>query len=206
MDRATNRARGGFTLIELLVVMAIIAVLAGLVVASVSKLRSRALVATATTQISSLEGAVNNYRSSTTIFPNAGAPAPKDDPEGLFRALCTGNPRLGGDRESYIDVGEWPEEQIGVWPGSYRQGPEAQYDKPSPEQLDFSGGDYTPLVLLDPWGHPYHYVEWDSHPRNRRQLAGGQFRARGNQKFAIWSDGPNGINEWGEGDDVTSWK
>jgi prepilin-type N-terminal cleavage/methylation domain-containing protein len=200
--RHAKRSRAGFTLIELLVVISIIAVLAGLVVASVGKVRGRAMVATATTQISSLKGALSNYRGSTTIFPNGGIAAPKDDPEALFKALYTGNPRMGGDRESYID--DWPGEQLGLWPGDFRQGAEARYDPPSPDQLEFHSS-YTPVVFLDPWGHPYHYVEWDSHPRAQRQLEGGQFQARGNQKFAIWSDGPNGINDWGEEDDINSW-
>ncbi len=109
---------------------------------------------------------------------------------------------MGGDRESYLD--DWPEEQIGLWPGSFLQGEEAEYERPSPDQLDFQSN-YTPMVFLDPWGQPYHYVEWDSHPRSRRQLEGGQFKAHGNQKFAIWSNGPNRINDWGKEDDITSW-
>lgn len=38
---------------------------------------------------------------------------------------------------------------------------------------------------LDPWGHPYAY------------------RAEGSFEYVIWSFGPNGVDEKGDGDDVT---
>ena len=44
---------------------------------------------------------------------------------------------------------------------------------------------------IDPWGNPYHFV-FDT--RN------------GSEQFYMWSNGQNGINEFGEGDDVCSWK
>ncbi|GIW73339.1 MAG: hypothetical protein KatS3mg102_2881 [Planctomycetota bacterium] len=198
------RARAGFTLIELLVVMAIITILAGLVVVSVGKIRQRALEAEAVSNIASLKTALEAYHASTTIYPNAGLATPKDDPEALFKALYTGNPRLGGDRESHLS--DWKMERIGLWPGRFLTGEGEEYQTPSREQLDFQSGNYTPCVLLDPWGRPYHYVEWDSHPPSRRQIEGGQLRAVGGQKYAIWSNGPNRRNDWGEEDDITSWK
>lgn len=88
------------------------------------------------------------------------------------------------------------------------------------------------LVLLDPWQSPYHYREWNS----IRQLAKDGYmtnpnitrtivapppqNARGQAPVAsvvdnihspdsydIWSNGPNGVNEYGApgSDDITSW-
>ena len=59
-------------------------------------------------------------------------------------------------------------------------------------------GRRTPFC--DPWGHSYRFcLDYDG---NRRIQVGGT-SVRG--LIAIWSDGPNGINEWGKGDDICSW-
>lgn len=86
-----------------------------------------------------------------------------------------------------------------------------------------------PLVLLDPWGAPYVYREWagvrDSAkqalvvtpiPRSGFSLppnGGGpppvpgpvDDKPRNLSGVDIWSFGPNGVNEFGAGDDVSSW-
>jgi len=75
------------------------------------------------------------------------------------------------------------------------------------------------FTLLDPWGNPYVYVEWASVPQNTKDAAtqnitsntgvtGGEthaLRPHDPSKFDIYSFGPNGINEGGEGDDIASW-
>ncbi|MEZ6187516.1 MAG: prepilin-type N-terminal cleavage/methylation domain-containing protein [Planctomycetota bacterium] len=93
------------------------------------------------------------------------------------------------------------------------------------------------LVLLDPWGNPYHYREWASvrdstkdaaiaAPVNRAGVVTGVNLAldrdtetppvqvatvpdnpHNAQSFDIWSNGPNGVNEYGhpDSDDVTNW-
>jgi prepilin-type N-terminal cleavage/methylation domain-containing protein len=84
-------------------------------------------------------------------------------------------------------------------------------------------------VFLDPWGNAYVYVEWASVPLNIKDpLATSQSNkvssipnygnGGGSQTtedhilaphspttFDIYSFGPNGVNEGGEGDDVASW-
>jgi hypothetical protein len=55
--------------------------------------------------------------------------------------------------------------------------------------------------LLDPWGHPYH-IAFDVTQHGTVTI--GQKHLATN--IAIWSDGPNGINEYGEGDDLSNWK
>lgn len=71
-------------------------------------------------------------------------------------------------------------------------------------------------VYLDPWGNPYHYREWSLKP----EAGGGQSKESWAQpsqaqdmrcynftKFDIWSNGPDGVNNYGhpDSDDVTNW-
>lgn len=79
-----------------------------------------------------------------------------------------------------------------------------------------------PLVFLDPWGNPLFYREWASVPTAMKDAAvrtatsnlgvGGTGsdethpdRPHDPSRCDVWSFGPNGVNEWGEGDDITSW-
>lgn len=89
-------------------------------------------------------------------------------------------------------------------------------------------GSSAPLVLLDPWGNPYHYREWGSVRASFKDAMmispvtrSPQTPPEGDtnvinsvrdlphspESFDIWSSGPNGINEFGDpnSDDVTSW-
>jgi hypothetical protein len=85
-----------------------------------------------------------------------------------------------------------------------------------------------PLVLLDPWGSPYHYRNWSriasavkngitSTPPQRTGIQaaphmGGEpplpgpipDRIRDPYGFDVWSNGPNGVNEFAhpDSDDV----
>jgi prepilin-type N-terminal cleavage/methylation domain-containing protein len=193
-----NRRQAGFTLIELLVVILIIGILAGLIVTAVGTVRQRALIAKAKSNIESLKAALAAYNNATGVYPQRGA-NPTDDPEALFRALYTGQPKLGGGRDNYLE--DWPIENLGRWAGP-NPSKDAVWQQPSEDELNFTSN-FSPVVFLDPWGRPYHYVQWYSFPEDQRRL--GSFKAKGGAPFAIWSDGPNRENEWGQGDDVNSW-
>jgi hypothetical protein len=55
-------------------------------------------------------------------------------------------------------------------------------------------------VLTDPWGRPYHIaVDMDG---DGKIVVGGMSV---NKPIAVWSDGPNGIDERGGGDDAKNW-
>lgn len=194
-------ARAGFTLIELLIVISIIAALAGLITASISIAKSRAKRATCKAGINSIALANAAYHTVTGIYPGANR-GPKDDPEALFRALYTANPKHGGSRENHLE--DWDLVNLGLWTGAYQSDVNAIYKVPTDRQMNFDSS-FTSMVFLDPWGRPFHYVEWKSHPRSRRQLSGGSLRAQGDKPFMIWSDGPDMINDWGKKDDITSW-
>ncbi|MGE0713163.1 MAG: prepilin-type N-terminal cleavage/methylation domain-containing protein [Planctomycetota bacterium] len=91
-----------------------------------------------------------------------------------------------------------------------------------------SGGSQQ-LIFLDPWGAPYHYREWASVRSNLKDflitnpigrsctadpnaegavIQNPQDRPHNPEGFDIWSNGPNGVNEYGdpESDDVCSWR
>jgi prepilin-type N-terminal cleavage/methylation domain-containing protein len=197
---SSRKGAAGFTLVELLVVIAIIAVLAGMIISIVGMAQRRAQQTKAKSNITVVSVALEAYNTVNGIYPNGGVTGPaKDDPEALFRALYTGNPRIGGSRENHLD--DWPPEQIGKWSGQFVD----FYQNPMDQELDFTSGAPQRMVLLDPWGRAFHYVEFDSRAPSERTVQGGQLRGRTGQKFAVWSDGPNRTNDWGKEDDVTSW-
>jgi prepilin-type N-terminal cleavage/methylation domain-containing protein len=193
-------AEKGFTLVELLVVIAIIGVLAGMIVGITGMARARAYLAKTKSNMSAMATALEAYNTLTGVYPGAGKTGKaSDDPWAMFLALYTGNPKIGGSRENHL--GDWPLEAIGVWPDGFAW----PYAEPTEDDVDYSNGVRKKCVFLDPWGRAYHYVEFESRTKTDREIASGQLKARGGQSYAIWSDGPNGQNEFGKGDDINSW-
>ena len=73
----------------------------------------------------------------------------------------------------------------------------------NPDQIRFielANEDEGERGMLDPWGNQIHIVaDWSGDGR----VSVGTKRL--DEKIAVWSDGPNGKNESGSGDDITSW-
>jgi prepilin-type N-terminal cleavage/methylation domain-containing protein len=105
----SRRLTAGFTLIELLVVISIIAILAGMIIPTVSKARGRALVAKARTEISGLVTAINQYENDYSRMPasmNARASVGDLNPDFTFGTVhqpAEGNPRA----VKVFDKGDW---------------------------------------------------------------------------------------------------
>jgi len=195
-----HRRDVGFTLIELLLVMGIMSVLASMVIGVGGYSIRKSRIAKARSNIMTISVALEAFDTVNGRLPGAAAPGPaRDDPWALFLGLCTANPAIGEGREHHLE--DWPTSAIGRWEGAFVD----VYATPDEADLDFSSGVRARAVLLDPWGHAFHYVELDSRAPGDRRLGSGRPLVTAGRRYAIWSDGPDGINAFGEGDDVSSW-
>jgi prepilin-type N-terminal cleavage/methylation domain-containing protein len=75
-----RRGRAGFTLIELLIVMAIIALLVGLLVPAVQRVRESAFKTQCANNLRQIGHAISNYTTSNNFLPSGGDPQAKLSP------------------------------------------------------------------------------------------------------------------------------
>jgi hypothetical protein len=171
---------------------------------------TKAKVATARMFVASLKAACMMYEVDTGFFPRGAASV---DEKSLLRndnaALCAAllnRPTIelgGGPNSPYI---EWEPGFIGHAKGEAAE-PLAAGESDDLQKVEFQKkhgpATKTALVLLDPWKNPFVYREWMS---VRARLKDGEKQAHDKNSFDLYSFGPDGKDDKGEGDDVASWR
>lgn len=141
------RRRSAFTLIELLVVIAIIALLAALLFPVLGRVKLRAKIASAKTDMNNIASAVAAYQAAYTV-----APVPKDLPPGVdnaqdysFSITNTDIIVILMDVDQYANLNHRrnPEKHAFLNPGTLKQGTSSP------------GVSLTDYNYRDPWGNPY---------------------------------------------------
>ncbi len=152
-DCRSPRARGasGFTLIELLIVIAIIGILAGLAMTGISTVRERSNKSVTTSDISSLDQALQRYVLDEGVFPGQDAKKIGADDNQfplLFNAIF-GDPKPngpGGRGAPYIEL---KEDKVRVWDeaeDAYRPATRSELFEPRVKKY-----------MVDAWGTPLVY-------------------------------------------------
>lgn len=224
--------RRAFTLIEILVVVAIIVLLASVLLVSFTDVFGRSEEAQARATIETLKSNVQSYESRWGIPPPAnlgelGALVGYNsltDPNTANRGIETLVLALRSRREQgpYIDTPLFADDAR----RTNLDGDTAVEGALAPEFLDVDTAESRELFeIVDPWGNPFVYLDVKS-------IQNGSFEytvtmADGTTEkldvtetqnalrhpttgayptsFVLWSFGPDGVNDYGRGDDITSW-
>ena len=217
--RRRERLRSAaFTLVELLTVIAIISVLAGLTLGSVSLARKFGDRKATEQEIQMLVAAANRYNTERGDYP----------PSTLGALKVKGNNRNEGIEALILAV------QSRKKGGPYHDEFKADRlenrdaDRMAPKEfadlkksLDLAIGTDALFEYVDLWTNPFVYlhnrdyatkakIEYTDRDGGSVSVQASKSQKLGTYQsatsFQIWSFGPNGVNENGEGDDITSWK
>jgi type II secretion system protein G len=205
--------RQGFTLVEVLIVVAIIGVLMGLVLPALMKAGNKAKITETQTIIEQIKAALQEYEHDYGDYPPTSlkdeehySNGVNDGIESLVVHLSNkdkGTPYLELEEKSYSNTD--------------------RDDVPASYPLNWFFGDSQAREIVDSWGNPlvyFHnrdYAKPKTHMQTYKLTSGKKLSgfAPGKSKktaayhswssYQIWSVGPNGKNENGEGDDIVSW-
>lgn len=212
-----GRTRAGFTLVEILVVVAIISVLAGLVTVSVRYARKLANLKTTRIEIQHLEQAALSYKNAYGDYPPSSlATAFRVKTNGINDGNESLILHLSGRRKGGPFHEDFPDDRLENRDGD-RLDPKAR--ALIKKELDPAWNTAELFEYCDLWGNPYVYIHhrdyaarkiaYEGRDRKRVFVAAAKSAKTGTYHrpttFQIWSFGPNGVNENGAGDDITSW-
>ena len=145
LHRLTRRNRC-FTLIELLIVISIVAVLAGILLPAVGKVRRKADVTQAKSEMKNLETAIKQYEATYGFLPVAQDSSNETWADGYDQD--SNETELGDEEEYYKLIGNLS--NTGTIGGN---------DLENPRMINFLAVDQS-ATYLDPWGYRYR-IAWD---------------------------------------------
>lgn len=206
-------ASSGFTLVEILVVVAIIGLLAGLILPSLMSAGGKAKITETSFLIEKITAALQTYEHDWGDYP----------PTSLKHYGAFTNNINDGIESLVVHLADKSKGTPYFEPEEKHLANLDKDDIPASFPVNWYFGDRQAREIMDSWGNPlvyFHnrdYASPKSHMRTYK-LASGRSRrgfAPGKSKktatyhswssYQIWSVGPNGENENGEGDDIVSW-
>jgi prepilin-type N-terminal cleavage/methylation domain-containing protein len=162
MTRCSGRRCGAFTLIELLVVIAIIALLAGLALPVIAKVRLNAKIKIAKTEMANLASAIKQYEADYNRYPatkdaeTAAAGANGDFTYGNLAAPAIGTPPTIKDNRELMYILLNETKRPGAPANVLNRNPKGTiYLNPRMVSGTLRGVSNDDLVYRDPWQNPY---------------------------------------------------
>ena len=147
--------KAGFTLVELLTVIAIIAVLAGILMPTLSKAMQKAYEGKARSAISSLEVAISMYETDMGYYPIEGT-----DDNDIYK-LRERNQKLvnalADERQGDPDEKKYYNSN---WRGPYMEFRAKELRDPNDFTKVKEGPPDYDVVFVDPWDKPYVYIPY----------------------------------------------